>query len=410
MTVELAAINLLLTERGQKWLNNFQDEDKQFARILVSHLMLISEIEFERELIKRIEIEAARHKGCIALFGVRELDEGAQEHIFDAEGTGVNATPRGVDIGSEGRIATILRNMARASNGKFINHPDIIEMREKKCVAIFFIDDFIGSGKRVKKYVEDFYSNATIRSWHSFHLIKTEVFSYSGTSDGIRKIRQSKTRPRINIVRSCPTISTLLLVNEQIDELKILCKNYARTNKMNYPFGFGSVGALIVFEHSCPNNCPQILWGSPKNNSWEPLFLGKAVASNARSVFPPEITRRDPVNLLIAAGEKRIADAARNLVRRPLPAEWLATLSLFEKGVRRIDAVEGVTGLNHSESAKVIEECVTAGLLTQKWRLSVFGQQELKATRKMLSYAQKKLPNSVEYDYYPHALRRYDEC
>lgn len=401
--LELTPKNLLLTEQGENWLKNFDDEDKQSARILAFNLMLISEIEFERKLLSSIEIGANRFGGLVALFGVRELNSG--ESIFDAADGMVHSTPRGNDVGSEGRIANIIRNLARNKPGKFLNHPTINEMRRSRCDAVFFVDDFIGSGKRIEDYATAFYAPRTIKSWFSYHKLQAEIYAYSGTQEGIRRVSQMKIGSSVEIVRSCPTIDTALWKEDERKAVTDLCKKYARRAKMQHPLGFGKVGALIVFEHSCPNNCPQILWGSPKNFHWEALFVGKALASEVRAVFPPEIVRRDPVSVLIAAGEKRIAKSARQLVMRPLPAEWLAILSLFSRGIRQSEAIEWATGMGRKDAYELVEKCIATGLLTQNRRLSDLGRQELRAAQKITAGDSKPLPRGTEEDYYPLSLR-----
>lgn len=319
----------------------------------------------------------------------------------------VNSTPRGVDMGSEARIATLIRNHVRSNPKKFLNHPNVDEMRKKKCNAVYFIDDFIGSGDRVTSYLLDFYDHPTIRSWYSYHAFTAEVLVYSGTDAGIKRVRKTKMNPHVEIVRTCPTLSTLLLNDADKAALIDLCSRYARGYKLGFPLGYDKVGALLVFEHSCPNNCPKIFWGGSDSGKWRPLFPGKAVVTEMRDVFPPEILRHEPVHVLIAAGERRIAQSARVVVSHPLPAEWLAALALFSKGVRRLDAIEAATGMSHTNSASVVEKCVAAGLLTQRWRLTDQGRAELRAAQRA-KRPKMALPKESEEDYYPLALRNHN--
>lgn len=405
---ELPSANLLLTERGEQWLANFNDEDKPIARQLVARLSLVSANEFERGLHFKIMQEAKKFTGPIGLFGVREL--AANEHIFSSTGDNTNSTPRGTDIGSEGRIAAMIRNIVRERPEKFLNHPTWDGMRSSNCRHVFFVDDFIGSGARTIRYLSDFYENKTIKSWYSYKLIEPHIIVYSGTANGIRFATKHKFRPSVAIVRSCPTIEDVPKVHK--DELAIrkniaaLCKSYAKSAKIRFPMGFGEVGALMVFEHSCPNNCPAILWSS--KGDWLPLFHGKAVSAEARYSFPLEIVRRDPVSVLVAAGEKRIAGNAHKFVNSPMPLEWMAVLSLFSKGVRRVDAIEHITGMTHTEASQAIERCVATGLLTQKWRLTNLGLEELRAIKKIAPNREKCLSNESKFDYYPSSLRNHN--
>lgn len=398
----LVAEKILLTERGEQWLSNFEDKDKAPARELVASLTLVSALEFERKLVAKIEEVAEATAGLVALYAVRELVFG--EDIFPDDGGEVSATPRGSDIGSEGRVATIIRNLVRERSDKFVNHPTICQLRDSKIPNIFFVDDFIGSGKRVTDYINNFYSSPTIKSWSSYQKLKFCVVAYSGTGGGRSRIGRHKVRPKVIFERSCPSIGTTEWKSKgQAAALEKLCKRYAKKQKMRCPLGFGKVGALMVFEHSCPNNCPQILWGD--GSSWKPLFVGKSISSEVKQFFPPEIVRNDPVSALVAAGESRIAKSGRDVIARPLPHEWIIVLSLVSRSIRKIDALENATNMNHAAASKVIEDCISHGLITPRLRLTDRGAQELKATRKIALTAGKKLPKEGEEYYYPQSLR-----
>lgn len=261
----------------------------------------------------------------------------------------------------------------------------------------------------MNSYIRDFYSNPTIKSWQSYELIRTSVLAYSGTLSGIATVRGSKMRPSVSIERSCPTVDSYLWKGKAYArDIKALCKKYSKIGGLGYPLGFAKTGALIVFEHSCPNNCPQILWGT--NERWSPLFYGKSVSNEAKATFPPEIIRRDPTSILISAGLARASLSPKPILSRPLPAEWLSVLSLFSKGVRRIDGIESITGMSYREAAELVEKCVSSGLISQKWRLTDLGHQELQASRKMLAKEKISLPKNEPQDYYPMALRNRKKC
>jgi hypothetical protein len=135
------------------------------------------------------------------------------------------------------------------------------------------------------------------------------------------------------------------------------------------------------------------------------LFLGKSIASEVKQVFPAEILRHDPVSVLVSAGEERIAKSGRNIFARPLPPEWILVLSLVSRSIRKIEALENATNMNHAAASKVIEDCIAHGLITSRLRLTDRGSQELKATRKTTLTAQKRLPKEDEEYYYPQSLR-----
>ena len=406
--LEFHSKNLLLTERGESWLACFRDEDKQTARDLVAGLTLISATEFERGLVKALEDVAHSYHGRVALFAVREVPKDIP--LFVDSSSQVDATPSGADIGSEGRIAALIRNLTRSDKKKFLNHPTIEEMRTAKCDAVIFVDDFVGSGQRVSLYLESFYANPTIKSWYSYHKFSIDVVAYSAANSGIRTVKNNRLAPSMTVVRSCPTIETKLTWSEETRERIVgLCFKYSNELKMRMPLGYKNTGALIIFEHSCPNNCPQILWGNSKAPNWSPLFREKTVASDARDVFPPEMTAHTPSHMLINAGAARLAAKLGDSFPRPLPVAWVAILALFQKGVSHVEAVESATGLDNKESLQAIEKCISFGLISQKLRLTDLGRRELHAYQKISIKNKKTLPNDKEQYYYPRALRRFDD-
>lgn len=406
---DLPAKTLLLTTRGEQWISNFQDVDKHLARELISNLTLVSATEFERCLIKKIEDYARGKDGKIALYGARELDTKKSEAVFDKTGDGVNATPRGADIGSEGRVASIIRTLANNRPDSFLNHPSVTTLRNEKCRHVLFIDDFIGSGKRIISYVTSFFCNPSVRSWKSYHLFETSVIAYSGTPKGLQNLARSKYKLNVQIERSCPTLDGLLWDRKKRKALTQLCLDYGKKLKLRFPLGYGDVGALLVFEHSCPNNCPQLLWFTPKKNTWVPMFPKKTIDTELRTMFPPAITSGNDTAMLLAAGQQRMAATLQQQLQGPLPASWLTVLALFSTRARRLDAVESATKFNSIQAADVIEKCVTAGLVDQNWRLTDAGRRELSAARKLNAAKEKTLPNPINEVYYPTSLRSHSE-
>lgn len=119
--------------------------------------------------------------GPIALYAVREIDD-TYRPLDEAV---IDATPRGSDIGSEGRVANIIRNAAKRVPTRFISHPSLDELRDRRVDAIFVVDDFIGSGKRSSKYISALWQSRSLRSWVSYHRLKLMAVAFSGTSEGI---------------------------------------------------------------------------------------------------------------------------------------------------------------------------------------------------------------------------------
>ncbi|NTU74454.1 hypothetical protein HGB07_10100, partial [Candidatus Roizmanbacteria bacterium] len=212
---------MLYTDRGVKWLSQFDHEDRENASKLVTGLTLISHNEFERNLLTLIEIEVNAVKGKVALFAVREVEKDIsffkQAMTLTNNGPTLDSLNRGNDHGSEARVASMIRNFCKQSSGKALNHPSLEEIKAEKCNEIIFIDDFIGSGQRVLDYLASFWSERTIVSWVSFKYLKFRVISYSGIEEGVKNIEKHKSNPVISFYRSCPTIDLMPWVKVKRD-------------------------------------------------------------------------------------------------------------------------------------------------------------------------------------------------
>lgn len=398
--------HLLLTKRGERWLLNFDEADRAMARELTATLVLVSHNEFERGLTSLVHEVAQAINGPVALYGARELDSNFR---FDAEDETdpIDATPRGSDIGSEGRLANIIRNVALGQPSKFLNHPTLQELRAKRVDAVLVLDDFIGSGKRCSDYLTSLWQSRSLRSWTSYKRIRFDAIAYSATAAGIRCVQRHPAHPATHIVRYCPTITTLHWKNSRIDAAKKMCRKYANQASLRgWALGFRDSQSLLVFEHGCPNNAPAIFWAASKKvPKWTPLFPAKRVDTSIATAFPNEIVRRDPVHALVEAGQRRLASALAFNAHRPLTDQEALTLALFSKGQNRVETVANATGLSAKEATGLIEQCIAAGWISARQRITDKGLAELRGIRASLTRSVRPVPDLGNEEYYPTALR-----
>lgn len=412
MYEDLVSEKLLYTERGQKWINQFENGDRANAEKLVKGLSLVSHNEFERSLLKQVEGMLEKEEGVVALFAVREVEREEsffQQSLFVGSGDQkkLDSLSRGNDHGSEARVAAMIRNLCKRKKGKLLNHPDISTMRERRCKKIVFVDDFIGSGKRVNDYLDSFWRERTIVSWMSLKYLEFSVVAYSGTIEGIERVCHHKSRPVISIVRSCPTLFSMPWIKPQRSAVVDLCNKYgsrAHKNRRMY-FGFRGTMGMLIFEHGCPNNVPAILWGSySSSDMWEPLFPNRSVAAEEGSIFPHEIVRGDPISTLLDVGQKRLA---KSDIFNRLTEEGrivILILGLLAKGQRKNSSLSFVTGLDEADCEAVLEKCVDWELITLTRRLRPKGLKELQAARETQRNSKKYVDIGSDY-YYPSKLR-----
>ena len=386
MTFRTPAEALLYTSRGKQWLAQFNINDQDIARKIVSSLTLVSHVEFERVIQASLERQVAEWDNPVAFFAVREVNN--SDSYFDAftdPATGeIDALSSGSDHGSEARVAALIRNLCKTDPGILLNHPTLDRMRLKKCRTIVLVDDFIGSGERTKEFIEAFWRDRTVTSWHSLGYIKIIVVAYSGTERGVRIVKRQKAKPKVILERGCPTYTEMPWGKKLRKGVEDVCKTYGSKTSAGYWWkGYGEGMAALVFEHSCPDTSPAILWAPDEpSKPWQPLFPNRAILAGEQSVFPPEIARGDPIVTLVDVGQEKLAQAGQLVRRGKLGETILLILSLLAKGQRKESALSFATGLNKSECAEIIDRCIKWGFVTSSRRITERGHAELQAARK----------------------------
>lgn len=421
MSDNLNAKKLIHTKQGQDWLSQFESIDQEIAILISNSLTLVSHIEFERNLLKTLEDISNKMAGTIGFFAVRELEKEEPDEwcvgkvipfysqvTTSDDGQSVNALSPSFDQGSESRIVHIIRQLCKSNPQKYLNHPTIESLKNNKSDAIIFVDDFIGSGGRVLDFLDSFWREPTIVSWLSGKQINFHVVAYSGTEGGISLVEKHKSKPNIHIFRDAPSFDSLAWDKELKNRVRNLCQKYGRIankKRKNMWFGYKEGMAAIIFEHGCPNNTPAILWEPNfKGSGWKGLFPNRTISSSVASVFPSEIVRGDPVQILVNAGQKKLANSGA-LVRRGTAGQIiLIILALIAKGQRKRSTLSFATGLNAEECERIIKACIKWNFITVQKRLTAKGLAEINAARKVKAERLIVLDKGSDY-YYPKQLR-----
>ena len=176
-----SAEKILTTHSAKEWLKNFQEIDLPIAKFFLRNLHFISHSSMERGL-KKLILDLASSQGPIGLFAVREIGKsekyfpestsrGEADDELDYNELRPSRTEPGAEVGSEGRIANLIRNLTRQHSSHFIDHPGIAEMRAKRCAKILLVDDMLSTSGRLARFIEHIQtSEKKIRSWCSLGL------------------------------------------------------------------------------------------------------------------------------------------------------------------------------------------------------------------------------------------------
>ena len=348
--------------------------------------------------------------GPIALFAIREINERVsyfqQTSVKNKSAKFVSPLTRSANIGSEGHVTSIIRQIANGDPSKFINHPTVDEMRRRRCRGIFVIDDLIGSGNRTRKFLDAIWLDRTIRSWWSLGYTSLRAIAYSSTRYGLRHVARAKYRPTVVVDRTCPTFPELPWPMYKRDAIAILCRLYGNhTSKPAMAMGYKETMAALVFEHGCPNNTPAILWAaSAKHKNWQPLFPQRTIPADTHTVFPPEIARRDPISVLIDAGQSRLAKTGLRSIGHITSRQEFALLALLAKGRRRNEALTFATGLSNLQVERRLQKYISWGFMTFTRRVTQGGLDELEHARRFSKKDVDIAPLTKER-YYPTELR-----
>ena len=397
------------TEKAQAWLKQFDAADQAEASQLLDSISFVTGNELINGVGRLIESLQEEVTSPIALFVERELEKETRtlfkENKCRATGDGpapVQQKSGKPEIGSEGILANLVTQLARGQPKIFLNHPSPDQMRKQRPRRFVLITDFIGSGKRVESYLIAAWNTATLKSWRSYRRIEFSVIAFAGTEAGVERVNAHKCNPELHLVSACPTIESTLKNTRARAAAIDLCIRYDPVDHDQIEsLGYGGTGALMVFEHGCPNNCPRIFFKQTKH--WQPLFPGR-VTQQWRDVFNEQ--SKDDILLAnlrkldkdkIAAGEawSETTDDGRKL---------LLFLVAMRRGPRHQMAVSANTGLSVKEVKVLQERTKSWGWLSESNRLTDEGYAQL-AKASDPTAPPRVLVSTNQGMYFPKSLR-----
>ena len=404
------------------WIDQFSQsaEDFQLAQRLLDRLHFVTATRFAADVQELLRSKFLGH-GATALYVERELQKtrsttppamyraekiripGRRRFVRRAVGAAVPAvksmTNAQQEIGSEGPLAQVLSQFCSRHRNKFLLQPSAEEMRRKRVRQLVVVTDFIGSGDRICRMLDSIWKVASVRSWNSGQFVRLSVVAFTGTSTGIAAVSKHRSHPDVYVVMDCPTIWTSFTGEESI-KIEDLCQRYGTASAR--PLGYGNVGALVAFEHSCPNNAPSILIESSESHlrPWRPLFERRATSHIfARSSEPNTV---DFGLLFESLGYPSIAQSSAFHRSRREQRYMYLLLAALSKRNRTVPSLVRSTALSLQVLNSALEMATGLGLVRNRRLLPAGGKEldRLVRSRSLIPTA-----NRAASMYYPSALR-----
>jgi hypothetical protein len=367
---------------GVAWLQQFDARDIHCARLLLDTLKLVSHTDYESSISNTVQAICNETTGRIALFSL-------DERIIES-----NSKP-----GSAGRLAHTLTNLYRLDPARILVHPSQEEMRSSLVKHIVLVEDFVGSGKRVKEFW-DAWASKTIKSWLSYHACQLWLAGYAIHDDGMAAACERITYLQTNRVRfDVRLVSAKRYWPEVI--LEFLERSAARTNLRIYPRGFGHIAAPIIFQHGCPDNSPVILWNGGK--TFRALFPDRGIPVPLNECFQTAENSGRAPELLWNSGQYRLALALILEINNKRNEDYLLLLTmlgLLLRGVTSTNLAKVMTA-EASRIERLLDQARELGLVGKDGFATTFGRDVVDRSRrsflKAVEYAPVNLGRGLDY-------------
>lgn len=349
------------------WLSQFPSDKKITAKMMLSKLQFISRDTYSDWF--RRTIAGLPSDRIYALYSVRKLK--ANETVLWDEHGLIISRP-GVSQGSEDLVYSLISNAVRSNQTRYMDHPSISDLRNKRVHDIVLIDDSIGSGDRVSEFIDAMLRHATFLSWWSLGLIKVHIVSFArpretesriiakvrGSDHGKRKYRKSsKVFFSSEMVYSTDGIESRWGGNFQ--DILDLCDQPAIWSGIHR--GWGEVMANIVFYHSVPDNLPAVIWF--QDAKWSGLFPERALPDWLLALIDVQNTRGQ----------------AEQQPEINVPNEIVNLLRLIKRSVRSTASIALRLNCDQKFAIALLEKAKASGFLNEHRRLTKAGVDILKA-------------------------------
>ncbi|MER7667951.1 hypothetical protein ABTY61_05735 [Kitasatospora sp. NPDC096128] len=393
------------TQQGEAWLSNFRPSDTAHAQLLIDSLHFVSSTSFRQRLSQHLHsllADPSRVPGPAALYSVRSCE--LNETMFiDEKVPLVPATG-----GSELIVQNILRSTEQAFDTKVVSRQSwkLEHLRDRRVRSLVFVSDYAGSGDEAINYAKAWLRNPTIRSWRSLKLIRLHLVLFAASTTALRRLKSSAVYDSVHTLHAGMDFESAPWEPAQRKAIRLICERYAAANTGGR--GWGGSEGLLVFEHTVPNNLPNIVRqtkGRAQSGKWVPFFKHRTAPldlMNALTDYRPLPNRQQQLQ---AVRQHRLA-AATNLHSMSRPElELLIDLLAHAAGRRRHpEQLAPALRVPIPTAVTLTELAQRLGLLDEERRLTDSGWQELRKAKAKPRHIAGGLQGNSD-PYYPQALK-----
>jgi predicted transcriptional regulator len=377
------------TNVAKKWIAQFDETDKDTAKLILDSLFFVSNEELISGLNQILQKYIANHhQEYIALFAVKDVMAGNYWEVNREQ-------LKLKKIGSEAIISYFCRCISETNNF-LLNHPDKETMRSKKCKHIIIINDIIGSGTQTNDFCNWLYNDSTIRSWVSLNYAYINVCSYAGTKIGHDNLKKNKIISELLIAQYIEG-GRSLWSSEDRQKIIGVCKKYSvYTSRKNKPLGFKEAFTFICFNHKCPNTSPSIIW-APNTIKWKSMFPKRPDLILDKHFFS------------IGFDIKMVLDYL-NLTKSILLTSFneetkimVVILNFFSRKRYSNRNISEILSMPITEVNEYVEKLFTMNLLDRNFKVTKMGKSLIRSAKKV-----KIIRNELDLKdgfYYPQQLR-----
>jgi hypothetical protein len=261
------------------------------------------------------------------------------------------------------------------------------------------MDDIIGSGNRMKEFIEWIYEERSIRSWHSFGWVKIVVISYAASSSGLKLLKKSSLVYKSIQCRSL-SYGREIWSGQERSDIESLCKRYSRKFKLGMPLGYKNSFSMILFPHGGPNTNPSIL--IKNGGKWKALVQG---TGRPVSLIKKNMPRENQQNrLLKILGQTRLTKPSLFQKLNSESKKLLLLLSCIAKKKRKVHVLSEMLDVPTETVKAWCSKCLSLNWINEENVLTANGKYALEAAKRNKCTEGKDIIFRKDF-YFPQSLR-----